>query len=90
MLNEKIETRSGTPAPGTRHPAPGTRPAYFGSTYGTLETPVIRRGDLAGRTLAGPLIIEEYDATCLVPPACRATLDEAGNVVVDVGVEQRR
>ena len=28
----------------------------------------------------GPLIVEEYDATCVVPPGCRATLDSLGNI----------
>ena len=33
---------------------------------------------------AGPLIVEEYDATCVVPPGARAELDAAGNIVIDV------
>ena len=32
--------------------------------------------------VAGPLIVQEYDATCLVPPDATATLDAAGNVVI--------
>jgi N-methylhydantoinase A len=45
---------------------------------------VLRRSDLGGgRT--GPLIIEEYDATCLVPPSAHAGLDEAGNIVIEFG-----
>ena len=44
----------------------------------------MRRSDLGGgRT--GPLIIEEYDATCLVPHSARAGLDEAGNIVIELG-----
>src|SRR5215216_7957 len=47
-------------------PAQPARRAYFGAEHGWIETPVLRRSDLAsGR--AGPLIVEEYDATCLVP-----------------------
>jgi len=57
------------------------RAAYFGAEHGWLETPVIRRVDLAaGRS--GPLIVEEYDATSVVPPGARAELDEAGNIVI--------
>ena len=60
-----------------------SRQAYFGE-HGWLETPVLSRADLgAGR--AGPLIIEEYDATCLVPPGARAELDAAGNIVTTLG-----
>jgi len=47
-----------------------------------VDTPVIRRSDLsAPRT--GPLIVEEYDATCLVLPGWRASLDAARNIVLE-------
>ena len=65
-------------------PPPPPRPAWLGAAYGWVKTPVMRRSDLGGgRT--GPLIIEEYDATCLVPPSARAGLDEAGNIVIEFG-----
>ena len=31
---------------------------------------------------AGPLIIEEYDATCVVPPDWTAALDGDGNIIL--------
>ena len=43
------------------------RRAFFGAEHGWIETPIVDRSDLATRR-AGPLIVEEYDATCLVPP----------------------
>ena len=61
----------------------GSRNAYFGPGAGWLETPVVRRSDLAGGA-AGPLIVEEYDATCLVPPGARASLDDYGSIVLDL------
>jgi N-methylhydantoinase A len=58
------------------------RRAYFGPETSWIETPVLRRADLAtGR--AGPVIIEEYDATCLVLPGWQARLDDGGNIVVE-------
>ena len=64
-------------------PAQPSRKAYFGAEHGWMETPVIARADLAnGR--AGPLIVEEYDATCVVPPGARAELDVAGNIVISL------
>jgi len=30
----------------------------------------------------GPCIVEEYDATCLVPPGWNARLDTHGNIVL--------
>jgi N-methylhydantoinase A len=57
------------------------RQAYFGPEAGWLPTPILRRADLATRA-AGPCIVEEYDATCLVPPGAHAELDAAGNIVI--------
>jgi N-methylhydantoinase A len=59
------------------------RPAYFGPQVGWLETPVLRRADLS-TPRAGPCIIEEYDATCVVPPKAKAVLDAYGNILIDL------
>ena len=43
--------------------------------------PVISRAALLDSPpRRGPLIVEEYDATCVVPPGCRVTLDSLGNI----------
>jgi N-methylhydantoinase A len=63
-----------------------SRQAYFGPGVGLLETPVLPgRQELAGRELVGPAIVEEYDTTIVVPPACRAKLDDLGNVEIAIG-----
>jgi N-methylhydantoinase A len=66
---------------------PGTLPgrqAYFGPQIGWRATPVRRRSDL--RTpCEGPCIIEEYDATCVIPPGVRARLDTYGNMILERG-----
>ena len=64
--------------------AGAARRAYFGATHGWLEAPVLGRSALAARR-AGPLIVEEYDATCVVPPDAAAELDAAGNIVIEIG-----
>jgi N-methylhydantoinase A len=68
-------------------PLPPPRPAWFGSGHGFIETPVLRRSDLATGKAghAGPLIIEEYDATCVAPPGWRVELDAGGNIVMEAG-----
>ena len=63
----------------------GEREAYFGPGHGVIRTPVIGREDLAERPRPGPLLIDEYDATTLVPPDCPAHLDAHGNIVIDTG-----
>ena len=58
-----------------------TRRAYFGAEDGWHDVPVISRAALLDSPpREGPLIVEEYDATCVVPPGCRATLDSLGNI----------
>ncbi|MBA2449867.1 MAG: hydantoinase/oxoprolinase family protein [Chloroflexi bacterium] len=66
-----------------RHLA-SSRPAYFGPRYGSINTAVIRRGQLAQTPTPGPLIVEEYDATVVVPPYCAAARDSLGNIVLEV------
>jgi N-methylhydantoinase A len=71
---ERVRASRGEPEP------PPPRKAYFGSW---VETPVVRRSDLSkGRK--GPLIVEEYDATCVVPPGAKAELDAGGNIIIEL------
>ena len=67
-------------------PEPATPPprqVYFGRERGWMKTPVVQRSELS-TSRPGPLIVEEYDATCVVPPGARATLDAGGNIVIDL------
>jgi N-methylhydantoinase A len=58
-------------------PSPeSTRRAYFGTQHGTLQTPVIQRSNLDASPRHGPLIVEEYDATTLVPPGWTIRRDD--------------
>jgi N-methylhydantoinase A len=61
-----------------------SRPAYFGPQHGWLETPIIARSELDSTPRRGPLIVEEYDATTIVPPGCAAWRDAAHNIVLEV------
>ncbi len=47
-----------------------------------LETPVLSRAALGTKPVAGPLVIEDMDATTLVPPGANARLDEFANIVI--------
>jgi N-methylhydantoinase A len=58
---------------------PSSRRAWFVGT-GWTEVPVIDRAGLAGDLREGPLIVQEYDATCLVPHGAAAALDPFGNI----------
>jgi N-methylhydantoinase A len=77
-------TRLATPAR-RRGGATAARLAYFGPATGAIETPVVDRADLGEAPRAGPLIVEEYEGTSVVPPGASAALDAAGNIVIEVG-----
>ncbi len=59
-----------------------SRMAYFGSRWGAIDTPVVARTSLREIT-RGPLLIDEYDSTVVVPPATRVWLDDLQNVVME-------
>jgi N-methylhydantoinase A len=64
--------------------------AYFGKAHGLLDTPVIERGDLTSTPRPGPLIIEEYEGTTVVPPLATAIRDAHDNIVISLPVERFR
>jgi N-methylhydantoinase A len=47
-----------------------------------MDTPIITRTDLIGTAMAGPVIVEEYDSTIVVPPDWAVTVDSANNVLI--------
>ena len=57
---------------------PAGRRAWFNGE-GWVETPVTDRAGLT-RMVTGPLIVQEYDATCLVPKGMSAQVDGFGNI----------
>ena len=62
---------------------PSTRRAWFPGD-GWIDTPVVDRAGLGTASRIGPFIIQEYDATCLVPRGTRARMDAFGNIVMTV------
>jgi N-methylhydantoinase A len=62
----------------------GSRPAYFGAAFGTIDTAVIGRNDLTQMPTEGPLLIDEYDSTTVIPPQCTARLDGLSNIRIRI------
>jgi N-methylhydantoinase A len=58
--------------------------AYFGGANGPLRTPILRRGDLTAEPRGGPIVIEDYDATTVVPPDFTVHADDEGNLVLEI------
>jgi N-methylhydantoinase A len=71
-----------------RAPTTPWRKAYFSREEGLIDTPVIERGDLGLTPRSGPLIIEEYEGTTIVPPDATAVRDGFDNVVITLTQER--
>jgi N-methylhydantoinase A len=66
----------------------GSRPVYFESTKGFVETPVLERVRLApGYSIIGPAVIEQIDCTTVVEPGQTTAVDAHGNLVIAIGRE---
>jgi len=63
---------------------PAARRAWFPAT-GWIDTPIVDRATLAFASRNGPFIVQEYDATCLVPGGTCASVDSFGNIVMTLG-----
>ncbi|MGZ4836370.1 MAG: hypothetical protein ACXVZZ_12090, partial [Terriglobales bacterium] len=49
------------------------------------KAPIYRRELLRpGDVFLGPAIVAEYSATTVLPPGCRASVDERQNIVIEV------
>jgi N-methylhydantoinase A len=63
--------------------AEGRREVYFGPHFGApVETPVVGRADIGEAPRSGPLIVEEYDCTTVVPPDCEIRRDAHDNLLI--------
>jgi N-methylhydantoinase A len=60
-------------------PTSSSRPCRFTEI---VETPVINRAALSSTKRPGPLIVEDMDATTLVPPGASAHVDAFANIVI--------
>ena len=61
-----------------------SRKAYFGPDIGLVTSRVVSRGGLENNAIEGPLIIEDYEGTVVVPPDCKAYLDDMGNIIIEI------
>jgi N-methylhydantoinase A len=72
------------------HPAPAGQPdpaAWRAVRFSgrTLRTPVFTRAHLRpGHAFTGPLVIEQFDSTTVVPPGARASVDIHGIILIDL------
>jgi len=60
------------------------RKVSFERSAPLVDTPVIARRDMTSDTRRGPLIVESYDTTVVVPPGVAARADTGGNIILDL------
>jgi N-methylhydantoinase A len=68
--------------PETADTTGGSRLATFPRSEGPTEVQVASRAELATET-EGPLLVDEYDATIVIPPGWSARLDDASNIIME-------
>ena len=65
-------------------PEAASRRVYF-TGDGFVETQVFSRPALkAGNRIGGPALVEEYGSTTVVPPGASVTVDDFGNLLIEV------
>ena len=75
-----------TSEPGGAMPRPASRRSVYFDNATPHDTPVYWRSDLpAGAEIDGPAIIDQLDATTVLPPGASMTVDRFGNLVMRVG-----
>ena len=62
----------------------GHRMVSFSRTEAPVSTEVIARSDMPTTPITGPLIVESYDTTVVVPPRVLARADAIGNIILDL------
>ena len=85
LINLRLTALGRLPRLELRQDAAASRPArqrrvWFAET-GFVDCPVHRRDGLAaGASVAGPAIIEAFDATIVIPPGWTAAVDARGYI----------
>ncbi|MBV9527643.1 MAG: hypothetical protein JOZ79_04655, partial [Sphingomonas sp.] len=63
------------------------KPVYYNAKF--LPTKVYRRPELrSGNRVEGPALIEEHASTTVIFPGDVMTVDEFGNLVIEIGSER--
>ncbi|TCT10486.1 hydantoinase/oxoprolinase family protein [Paralcaligenes ureilyticus] len=65
----------------------GSRKVSFDPDFPPCDTELISRGEMNAARRQGPVIIESYDTTIVVPPGASAWADAVGNIVIDIDQE---
>lgn len=65
------------------------RKAYFGQAHGMIDTPVVNVEEIGQSPRRGPLLVDTYDTTIVVPPGCEIVFTPAGSLVINIRDQER-
>lgn len=65
-----------------------SRKAFFGEQYGLMDVPVRHVDEIDSKGTSGPVLIDTYDSTIVVPPESRVRKSQ-GNLVISLAAEGR-
>ena len=66
----------------------GRRKAYWGKKYGFLDTPVLGLEQIRQSQKEGPILVDCYDTTIVVPPNCTIATGGWGNIIINIKSEE--
>jgi len=87
-LGKPIAELARAATPHGRATASPRRQACFDAERGMVDVGVLQRADLGERPQAGPLIVEEWDTTAVVPPGWTVRRDRLNNIVLERGADR--
>jgi len=61
-----------------------TRKAYFGKELGFIDVRVLTPDMLGEQAIDGPVFIDTYDTTVVVPPNCDISLSVGGSMLINI------
>ncbi|MCK4697598.1 MAG: hydantoinase/oxoprolinase family protein [Dehalococcoidia bacterium] len=62
----------------------GNRKAYWGKQHGTIATPVLTLEQVGPSPSQGPILVDCYDTTIVVPPGGTIEMGDWGNIVINI------
>ena len=83
LRENRLDFRAMKIAPRAGAPGSDTRQISFARGEPALAVDIVDRAAIDGKPRSGPLIIEEFDATIVVPPDARVHKDAIGCIVLE-------
>ena len=68
----------------TREGTQSTRKAYWGKKHGIIDTTVLELEQVGPSPRQGPILVDCYDTTIVVPPGCTIAMGDWGNVIINI------